>query len=205
MSSNPLNETKCKNPIENDHDEYRDAHVPRRATALRDGSPAEIDAAELVPGDVVLLKPGHRVSADLSIIEAHDCSVDTSTLTGESGPAVLVNGQNAYAGTFLVQGEAKGRVIATGHATRLAGLVRLTRAEHRPRSPLAQELDRVVRIIAAVAVSLGVVFMAVAASLGMSLNERSTQRACRINHPAGICPNPSSSFAGPIATSSGMR
>ena len=117
-------------------DRLRDL-VPRRATALRDDLPAEIDAGELVPGDVVLLKAGDRVSADLEIIEAHDCSVDTSTLTGESVPAVLVNGQTAYAGT--------------AHYT----VKFLRQWTARP-------------IIAAVAVSVGVVFMAVAASLGMS-------------------------------------
>ena len=60
--------------------------LPRRAVVLRDGVPVEIDAAELVVGDLVLLAAGDRVSADLRVIESHALLIDTSLLTGESVP-----------------------------------------------------------------------------------------------------------------------
>ena len=57
------------------------------ATVLRDGVRREIDAAELVPGDIVLLASGDRVPADLRLIEVKDLKVEEATLTGESMPA----------------------------------------------------------------------------------------------------------------------
>jgi magnesium-transporting ATPase (P-type) len=61
--------------------------LPRRALVLRDGVPVDIDAAELVSDDLVLLAAGDRVSADLRVTESHGLLMDTSLLTGESVPA----------------------------------------------------------------------------------------------------------------------
>jgi calcium-translocating P-type ATPase len=141
--------------------------LPRWVTVLRDGSPREVDAAELVVDDVVLLAAGDRVSADLQLLEARGLTIDASTLTGESEPVRLGGGETAFAGTFVVEGEARGVVTATGGATRLAGIARLTRAGHRPASPLARELSRVVRIIAMIAIGVGVAFFGIAVSLGL--------------------------------------
>jgi len=55
--------------------------LPRRATVLRDGEPIVVEAADLVVGDLVMLKDGDCISADLELLEAHSLSVDTSTLT----------------------------------------------------------------------------------------------------------------------------
>ncbi|HET9017169.1 MAG TPA: cation-transporting P-type ATPase [Thermomicrobiaceae bacterium] len=140
--------------------------LPRRATVRRDGVPVEVDAAGLVVGDLVLLQPGDRISADLRLSEAHALAIDTSTLTGESVPVDAAAGEPAHAGTFVVSGEGAGTVEATGAATRLAGIARLTRAGHRPRSPLARELDRVVRLVAAIAVGVGVAFFGLSLLLG---------------------------------------
>ena len=145
--------------------------LPRRVIVLRDGVPAEIDAAELVVDDLVVLQPGDRISADLRLSEAHSLAIDTSTLTGESVPAVAGAGEPVFAGTFVVSGEGAGTVEATGAATRLAGIARLTRAGHRPRSPLARELDRVVRTVAAIAVGVGVAFFALSLLLGTPAND----------------------------------
>ncbi|HSK46602.1 MAG TPA: HAD-IC family P-type ATPase, partial [Coriobacteriia bacterium] len=56
------------------------------ARVLRDGQPATIDAADVVPGDVVLLETGDRVAADLRLIESSELALDESALTGESEP-----------------------------------------------------------------------------------------------------------------------
>jgi len=144
--------------------------LPRKALVVRDGSPAEVDAAELVPGDLVLLHAGDRISADLSLEEAHALSVDTSTFTGESVPASPRAGESLFAGTFVVEGEATGVVTATGMGTRLADIAQLARAGRRPPSPLALEIDRVVRVIAWIAITVGVVFLAIAMLVGISFN-----------------------------------
>jgi calcium-translocating P-type ATPase len=140
--------------------------LPRRTTVVRDGKTVEIDASELVVEDVVLLGSGDRISADLRVIEAHALSIDTSTLTGESVPVTVEADEEAFGGTFVVEGEGLAVVTATGSATRLAGIAQLTRAGPRPRTPLAQELDRVVRTIAIIAVGVGGVFFVVSLLVG---------------------------------------
>jgi magnesium-transporting ATPase (P-type) len=140
--------------------------LPRRATVVRDGRPLEVDAGELVVDDVVVLDAGDRVSADLRVIRAHGLRIDTSLLTGESVPVTVEDGGQLFAGTFVVEGEGRAVVEATGTKTRLATIATLTQAGHRPRSPLAQELDRVVRIVAAIAVGVGVAFFGIALGVG---------------------------------------
>lgn len=140
--------------------------LPRRVTVRRDDQLIDIDATELVVGDVVVLRPGDRVSADLELNDAHSLQIDASMLTGESVPQQLDCGDVAFAGTFLVKGAAEGVVIAAGAATRLASIAQLTRAGRRPPSPLAKELDRVVRTIAGVAIGIGTVFFVIALLVG---------------------------------------
>ena len=93
------------------------------------------------------------------LAQVHGLSVDTSTLTGESVPTAPQPGEIIFAGTFAVEGEAIGIVTATGGSTRLAQIARLTAEGQRPPSPLALELDRLVRVIALVAVAVGSVFL----------------------------------------------
>ncbi|HMQ27514.1 MAG TPA: cation-transporting P-type ATPase, partial [Acidimicrobiales bacterium] len=78
--------------------------LPRRATVVRDGHHLDVDASELVVGDVVVLEAGDRVSADLVLDEAHSVLVDTAMLTGESVPAAADAGDAVLGGTFLVEG-----------------------------------------------------------------------------------------------------
>jgi magnesium-transporting ATPase (P-type) len=145
--------------------------LPRRARVRRDGVLVEINASELVPGDVVLLETGDRISADIRLLETHSLSIDRSTLTGESVPWNAREGEEVFAGSFVTEGAASGLVVATGEKTRLAEIAALARGELRPRSPLARELDRVVRIIAFVAVGVGTLFLTVAALVGIRFNE----------------------------------
>jgi len=139
--------------------------LPRRALVVRDGASIEIDAADLVVGDLVLLGSGDRISADLEIVEAHTARVDTSTLTGESRPSSLEDGDRAFAGTFLTEGEARGIVVATGERTRLAEIARLASGPS-PSPPLVGEIQRVVRTISTVAITVGVAFFVISLVLG---------------------------------------
>jgi magnesium-transporting ATPase (P-type) len=145
--------------------------LPRRVTVIREGRHQNVDAIELVPDDVVLLNAGDRISADLRLSQVHGLSVDTSTLTGESVPTVPQSGEIIFAGTFAVEGEAIGIVTATGSSTRLAQIARLTTEGQRPPSPLALELDRLVRVIAFVAVAVGSVFLVIAVVVGIRLSD----------------------------------
>ncbi len=142
--------------------------LPRTATVMRGGAPLQISAEELVTGDLVLLAEGDRISADLRVEVAHALAVDTSSLTGESVPDHPSVGEFVYAGSFVVEGEARATVIAIGAATRLAGIAGLTSGQRPAPTPLRLELVRVSRLIAIVAVSIGVGFFGVAVALGMA-------------------------------------
>ncbi|HEX8872881.1 MAG TPA: HAD-IC family P-type ATPase, partial [Candidatus Acidoferrum sp.] len=126
--------------------------LPRRVTVIRDGTRQNIDAIGLVPGDLVVLKAGDRISADIRLAKVDSLSIDSSMLTGESVPATPQIGEAVFAGTFAVEGEAIGSVAATGNSTRLAQIAKIVTAGRRPRSPLARELDLVTRTIALVSV-----------------------------------------------------
>ena len=132
--------------------------MPVRVTVRREGQVLVIAADEVVVGDLVLLGPGDRVAADLSVLESHDLRLDESMLTGESAPVRADEGARAFAGTFVTTGEGAGRVVATGAHTRLAGIAALTAGVERPPSPLAGELSRVVRVVAAMALGVGLAF-----------------------------------------------
>ncbi len=87
------------------------------ATARRDGAWATVDAATLVPGDIVKIRLGDVVPADLRLINGQFASIDQSALTGESVPVAKAQGDSAYSGSVVKQGEMEGVVIATGANT----------------------------------------------------------------------------------------
>ncbi|QYC40251.1 Calcium-transporting ATPase [Nonomuraea coxensis DSM 45129] len=145
--------------------------IPANAVVRRDGRRRLVGAAELVVGDVVLLEAGDRISADLELTEAHALAVNESTLTGESVPARPRTGDPAFAGTFVVEGEAEAVVVATGGRTRLAGIARLTQEATRPPSPLSVQLGKVVRIVAGIALAVGTAFFCLALLLGMEASQ----------------------------------
>jgi Ca2+-transporting ATPase len=146
----------------------RDATAPT-ARVRRAGAAMDILAAELVPGDMVLLRTGDVVPADLRVSRADGLLMDRSVLTGESMPefastepdsssaAVADRRSIAFAGTAVVGGHGEGIVVATGVATELARIARSLAQTERRRSPLQRELDRLVRILVVVAGGLIVV------------------------------------------------
>jgi magnesium-transporting ATPase (P-type) len=132
--------------------------LPRNAMVIRERRRIVIDAAELVPDDLVVLAEGDRVSADLTCLESHALALDTSTMTGESVPERVDVGETMHAGTFVVEGAGLATVTATGSRTELARIAVLTQGTERPDTPLTRELHRLVRTIATVAVAIGAAF-----------------------------------------------
>ena len=145
--------------------------LPHRVAVRRDGRWLELDSREVVPGDVLALAAGDLLPADVTLSSSSGVSIDTSTLTGESVPVALADGESAYAGTFLVEGEARAVVTATGADTRLARIAQLTARQTRPRTPLTLELDRLVKAVAVVAIAIGSAFFAVGALVGLPMRE----------------------------------
>jgi calcium-translocating P-type ATPase len=140
--------------------------LPVGVVVRRDGQPITIDASEVVVGDVVVLSPGDRVPADVTLLTADGVAVDASTLTGESVPVRLGVGDQAFAGTYLTAGAADGVVDAIGAATELAGIAKMTATARHPATPLAHELTRIVRTVATIAVVAGTAFFGIALLVG---------------------------------------
>ena len=88
-----------------------------KARVRRDGEWMEVDAARLVPGDVVRVRAGDIIPADLKLSEGDYLSVDQSALTGESLPVDKKHGDVAYSGSIAKQGEMAALVVNTGDAT----------------------------------------------------------------------------------------
>jgi Ca2+-transporting ATPase len=136
------------------------------ARVRRDGAARDVPTAELVPGDIVLLRVGDVVPADLRLLETDALLLDRSVLTGESlpeagsvepdGPESTVAERHsiAYAGTSVVRGRALGVVVACGQATEFGKIAGSLAVLERRRSPLQRELDRLVRILLVAALSL---------------------------------------------------
>ncbi len=102
------------------------AGLAPRATVLRDGEFSTIDAAEIAPGDVVRIKLGEIVPADVRFIDGEYISIDQAALTGESLPVSKKIGDEGYSGSIAKKGEMSAVVIATGNNTffgRTASLV----------------------------------------------------------------------------------
>jgi H+-transporting ATPase len=102
------------------------AKLSPTARALRDGEWQTIPARELVPGDVIHIRLGDIIPADMRLLDGGTLEVDQSALTGESLPVSAKTGDVLYSGSILKRGEANGMVYATGEATffgRTASLV----------------------------------------------------------------------------------
>ncbi|GAB3120701.1 plasma-membrane proton-efflux P-type ATPase [Glaciibacter psychrotolerans] len=101
------------------------AQLAITATVKRDGTWAEHPARDLVPGDVIRVRLGDIVPADVRLLAGDPVEVDQSALTGESLPVTLKAGDAAYSGSIMRQGETDGLVYATGAGTYFGATARL--------------------------------------------------------------------------------
>ncbi len=149
--------------------------ISQRCQLIRDGQAQEIDAGQIVPGDVIVVEEGDLVPADARLVEAFEVEVDNSSLTGESNPArryksdqpILIQGKFLwlelpnviFAGTSLVRGRARAVVFGTGMNSEIGKIANLTQEIQPEQSPLQKQLRGTVYAIAALAGSLGLVFL----------------------------------------------
>nr|WP_156821938.1 cation-translocating P-type ATPase [Thermaerobacter subterraneus] len=152
-----------------------------QARVIRDGHRQVVAAADLVPGDLILLEAGDRVPADARLLESHSLGVEEAALTGESRPVgksaaatcapeapLAERPTMVYQGTTVVRGRARAVVVATGMATemgRIAGLLEAAEAEP---TPLQQRLAHLGRVL----VSAALAVCAVVVVLGVIQGER---------------------------------
>ncbi len=147
--------------------------LPAQAKVLRDGNVFVVNAAELVPGDVIAVEEGDRISADARLIDG-SLGVDMSMLTGESTPVERVAGvgephvpriearELVFSGTQCIEGEARALVFATAGLTEIGRIAALSERVEREESPLERQVRRVAWIIAAIALTMGALFVPLA-------------------------------------------
>ncbi len=177
-------------------------YLPPQARVRRDGAVEEIAAAELVPGDVLLLEEGDRLSADARLVSG-TVEIDASPLTGESqpvlrsalhsGPAAppLESDDLVFSGTLCTGGEAEAVVFATGMHTQLGRIAALTQRVQTELSPLQVQVNEVAKLIAGIAVAAGVVFLLLGIGVaGLPLDDSVTFAIGLLvaNVPEGLLP-----------------
>lgn len=136
-----------------------------KATVEREGVVREIEADNVVPGDVIWLESGARVPADLRLISSHGLEVDESLLTGESivstkdsgwlgdtGALIADRRNMTYAGTMVIRGRGKGVTVATGTRTEVGKLALDVLGAAAGKPPLISRMERFSRVIAVLTV-----------------------------------------------------
>ena len=131
-----------------------------KARALRDGSWSEVEAAELVPGDIIRIRLGDIIPADVKLIEGQYLSVDQSALTGESLPVNKSVGEVAYSGSIAKQGEMVALVTGTGGNTFFGRTAKLVE-EAGAVSHFQKAVLRIGDFLIAVAVALSIILISV--------------------------------------------
>jgi len=150
--------------------------VPQQALVLRNGELKTMVAREICLGDIIQVKGGDKIPADIRVIQANSMKVDNSSLTGESEPqgrdaedskAEVLEAKNiAFFSTNCVEGSARGIVIRCGDNTVMGRIAALASNVDSGDSPIAQEIEHFIHIITGVAVFLGVTFFILAFVLG---------------------------------------
>jgi Ca2+-transporting ATPase len=158
--------------------------VRTRARVRRGGHVVDVDGEVIVPGDLILLESGARVSADVRLVEAHALRIDESLLTGESLPVekdaacVLTAGaplgerlNMAFAGSMVTTGRGLGLVVATALSTevgKIAGQVAATRPEP---PPLVRRMERFARLVGTAALILCGILVGIGVVRGQPFEE----------------------------------
>ncbi|MDD5502799.1 MAG: calcium-translocating P-type ATPase, SERCA-type [Candidatus Thermoplasmatota archaeon] len=130
-----------------------------KAVVVRDGEEREIDASELVPGDVILLSTGDKMPADARIINLNNLQTQEAALTGESLPVKketagyskdlpLGDRKNlVFSGTVITEGKGKAIVVKTGMATEIGKIAKMIEGAGKEDTPLQKNLDKLGRFL----------------------------------------------------------
>jgi sodium/potassium-transporting ATPase subunit alpha len=180
--------------------------LPHKVGVVRDGADQEIDAADVVPGDLILLREGDKVPADARLVQANRLTVNKALLTGESEPGLLNDNSCpedqepanlVFAGTLIVGGSGKAVVFATGMATEFGKIARITGRVVEEANPLQVEITRVTRTISIIAAGAGSVFFLIGmlAGRGFWANFLFAIGIIIANVPEGLLPTVTLSLA----------
>jgi calcium-translocating P-type ATPase len=160
--------------------------ISASSRVLRDGEEQEVDNAELVPGDIVLLAPGGIVPADVRLIESEGLQVNEAALTGESVPAsksseVMDDAESdlppadqknmAFMGTAVTSGRGRAIVTAIGRNTKIGEIAESVQETGEITTPLQMRITRLARWISMAILCIAAVTFGVGIWLGMELFE----------------------------------
>jgi Cu2+-exporting ATPase len=115
--------------------------APPKAVVVRDGAELEVPTAEVVVGDLLLIRPGAKVPVDAEVVEG-ESSVDESMVTGESMPVTKKPGDRLVGATINKQGTFRARATAVGSDTALAQIVKLVQEAQNSKAPAQRMADR---------------------------------------------------------------
>lgn len=154
-----------------------------RTKIIRSGKEIEVYSSDIVPGDIVLLSSGDKISADLRLIEVNNLTIDESVLTGESTSVskissvinkdvILAERKNmAYAGTSVLSGRGVGIVTATGLNTELGEIAQKVNTTKDTKSPLTIRMEKFSKEITFLVVAIAIIITVVLYSKGTSGSE----------------------------------
>jgi sodium/potassium-transporting ATPase subunit alpha len=153
--------------------------LPQLVEVKREGRIDKTPAEEIVPGDIILLSEGDKISADARIVEADSLMANNAPLTGEAIPCrlsaepvrkPLQESENiAFAGCTIVRGAGRAVVFATGLHTEFGKVAHLSQTIKRSSSPLERETSHMVRVLTIIACSMGFSFFLYGVTEGRSL------------------------------------
>lgn len=153
------------------------------ATVVRGGARHEVEAADLVPGDLVILESGVQVPADVRLLEAKNLSINEAALTGEwmavdkdtesvpVGTPFAERSSMAWMGTFVAEGQGVGVVVATGDATAVGQLTQSLQDVAEVDTPLQTEIARLSSLMLYVISTLVLILFALGLYQGQSLHD----------------------------------
>jgi Cu+-exporting ATPase len=119
--------------------------APKKAVVIRDGMETEIITNEIIPGDIVVIRPGGAIPVD-GILTEGDSSVDESMITGEATPVEKIPGDRVISGTINIGGAFRFRAENTGDATTLAKIIRLIEETQGSKAPVQRLADRIASV-----------------------------------------------------------
>ena len=150
---------------------------------IRDGKPTEIETRFVVPGDILILKSGVKISADARVIESYGLEADESQLTGESMTVTKTvdlldenTGLNdrtnmVHMGSVIRKGKGKAIVVGTGMNTELGKIAGLTQEEREPKTPLQKAMKQLSKTLIWVAVFFSILIPVLGLLRGLPLGE----------------------------------
>lgn len=130
--------------------------APKTATVERDGAETEIPAAELVKGDILLVRPGESIAADGEIISG-TTSIDESAITGESIPVEKQPGDRAVSATINKTGFIKVRCDKVGEDTTISQIIRLVDEASASKAPIARMADKIAGVFVPTVIGIAVI------------------------------------------------